>query len=155
MCSGYLPKPGLCSHPEELRVHLKGRINWNFLQIKHRFPQKQKSCKIWERQELLTLKQWKGEVTKKKICFKNSSFDSVASTELIIFILILFTNGFCIPWTLISLESPLMGSDPFGLLGTADIFSFFNKNGCCSLNSFCSVFEQIKGSSPYLTLDNY
>lgn len=51
-----------------------------------------------------------GRVTKKKISFKISTFDSVASVELIIFLFYLqidFTQ------TLISLESPLMGSDPF------------------------------------------
>lgn len=53
MCSGYLPKPVLCPHPNELRVHLKGKINWNFLRIEPRFPHKQKSSKIWKRPRIV------------------------------------------------------------------------------------------------------
>lgn len=157
LCAGYLPKPGLCPHPKELRVHLKGKIHWNFLQIKHRFPQKQKSNKIWERPRIVNpeIMEEVGGVSHKKenllqefhfwFCYQHwtDHFHSYFVSKSIL-------HPLWFPWDLPCWHLALLGC-----LGQKILYPYSMGVVVATWNPFCSVFEQIKGSSPYLTRDNY
>lgn len=81
-----MPRPGLCPHPKELRVHLKEKINWNFLQIQPGFPQKQQSNKVWKRPGMINPEIMNRRGQGEENLLQEFHIHSVGSFEMIIFL---------------------------------------------------------------------